>query len=747
MKLIAHIKIDSDVRFAKPHYLYDHLFSTAKLCRKMADGFGLGNIGFIIGLLHDLGKASNAFQLRIRIKSKYKLDAQFEGKTAQHVDHSTAGAQYLCKKYGLGPGVLLAYTIAGHHAGLPDGKGVSDSSLIKRLKKKIENYDSMVTWIDEKIPNKLNPSEFITAHSTAPLLPHILIRMLFSVLTDADFLDTESYMAPEKKELRNGETDLNKLFTVFNSYLETLKCKEKSLINKKRNEILEQCINAAKSPIGIFSLTVPTGGGKTISSMAFALEHAKKHNLKRIIYVIPYTSIIEQNAHVFRDIFYKLGGEIVMEHHSNLEPKKDTAFNRLASQNWDAPVIVTTNVQFFESFYKHRTSACRKLHNIAGSVIIFDEAQMFPPEHLQPALSVIQELNKNYGCTVVLCTATQPVLNKTNLVPCGLENIKEVITNPRGLYNSLKRVKITCIEDVLPDDKVAERLCLHDQALAIVNTRKEARGIFEFLPDDAAGVENFHLSAMMCPEHRTHVLDKIRLNIKGKKPCRVVSTQVIEAGVDVDFPFVYRAVAGLDSIAQAAGRCNRENKVSEGNVFVFQGETSPPPGYLRQSAESGLRALKQFSEDPLSLDAIKSYFNDFYGKQKLAHGFDKKGIQKMCKAPIDAIPFREISKEFSLIEDGSRSIIVPYGDVGKELIEVIKSYRYQFVPREIIRKVQRFTVQVHQNIYLQLKSNGVLEDLFEDEQFLALINNDIYSENLGLIPDDPSHLDIKSTII
>ena len=744
--LIAHVRVDIDGQFTEPQGLYNHLLATANLCQKNVDNAGLGKLGFIIGLAHDIGKASKAFQQRIRVKSQYDIDAHLEGKTAQHVDHSTAGAQYLVMKYGREAGMVLAYIIAGHHVGLPDGKGVSDAVLYARLKKKIEDYSTVLPEIDGLLPKDLAVKDFITVFNQGHQAPSFLIRILFSALTDADFLDTESYMSPEKSMLRFQAQEISDLFFVFDKFINGFGTNKRSYINQKRREILEQCLVAAELPRGIFSLTVPTGGGKTLSSMAFALKHAKRNDIRRVIYVIPYTSIIEQNADVFRDIFKEIGKNVILEHHSNLEPEKETAFNRLAAQNWDAPIVVTTNVQFFESFYKNRGSSCRKLHNIVNSIVIFDEAQMFPPEHLSPALAIISELYKNYGCSVVLCTATQPILGKSSLMPSGFEKIHEIIKKPEELYNNFKRVKINYIKEKLDPENIAERMSKYDQVLTIVNTRKTARLVFDSLPDEDFGTGHFHLSAMMCPDHRSDVLKKIRAELKNNKKCRVVSTQLIEAGVDVDFPVVYREIAGLDSIAQAAGRCNRENNKKQGDVFVFQSEALLPPGYLRQSAESGLRALKEYKDDPLNLTAIKSYFTDFYGKQKLAHGFDKKGIMDMARVPLDAIPFKKISDEFSLIEDITHGIIVPYGKDGEKIIESLRKCQYKIVPREIRRVVQRFIVQVHQNIFYSLMHSGVLEDLFEDGQFVVLINPDIYSHQFGLDPKDPTFLEIESTI-
>lgn len=731
-----------------PHLLTDHLQVSAKLAEDFASAFGLNKLSRIVGLCHDLGKASHAFQDRIRLVSGYDIEAHLEGKTPRHVDHSTAGAQYALNKYGP-PGIALAYIVAGHHAGLPDGKGDDDASLKKRLKKNVDSYDAILSWLEPKLPEKIFQQDFIPIrrNDRYALQLHFVIRMLFSVLVDADFLDTESYMDPNKRKLRTKKLpDITAIKKHFDSHLATFAAENQTEINIKRAKILKWCKQAAEKEPGIFSLTVPTGGGKTLSSMAFALDHAAKFGHRRIIYVIPYTSIIEQNADVFREIFDKLDKGIILEHHSNFDPKNETVFNRLATENWDTPIVVTTNVQFFQSFYANRTSANRKLHNIANSVIIFDEAQILPPEHLYPCLSIINELTRHYGCSAVICTATQPAVIKSNLIEKGLDGAREIVPDPDELYEDFRRIRIKQIPGQLSHENIAEKLGQYQQALCVVNTRKEARLIYQQLiklKKEAC----FHLSTMMCPDHRTKVFTQIKQKLKDGLACIVVSTQLIEAGVDLDFPVVFRAITGIDSIAQASGRCNREGKQEIGDVFVFKGETLPPPGHLRKSADSGLRILSEFNDDPLKLEAVKAYFYDFYSKEKHAHQFDKKSILDMCNSSPDAIPFKQIAREFSLIEEKDFPIIVPFDKTASDIIESLRKSYNGFVSRELRRRIQRISVRLREKPFLALCKAGVIEDVFGDGRFFLLTNKDIYEKNVGLMPDIPAFHEIESLII
>lgn len=737
-KYIAHVKKNDDGEW-QIHSLQEHLEGVAELSVKFTRHFGLGRLASIQGLTHDAGKASDDFQQKIAGQSGYDPDAHIS--TA--VDHSTAGAQYIVEKYGE-RAIPLAYSIMGHHGGLPNGYDENDSCLKKRLGKAVAEYKTNLPNVN--LPEAILPSDYLPKKSQKPPKAHFLIRMLYSALTDADFLDTERFMSPEKVSLRNtGSVNLLQLKEMLDKDLSLYT--DRSGINGIRTDILSWCRKAANFSQGIYSLTVPTGGGKTKSSVSFAIEHCIKHNLRRIIYVIPYTSIISQNAGVFRGIF---GEDNVLEHHSNMEPKLENARNRLLCENWDVPIVVTTNIQFFESFYNNRSSSCRKLHNVSDSVIIFDEAQMLPPEFLKPCLEVISELVDNYGCTALLCTATQPTLNKERFLKnSALKNVTEIIPNPEKLYKELKRVEVEYINEPLSNEDISNRVIPFQQVLIIVNTRRDARNIFEFLlqnHQDEGSI--FHLSTYMCPKHREKTLKIIRKRLSQNLPCKVVSTQLIEAGVDIDFPVVYRAVAGLDSIAQAAGRCNREGKLEYGRVIVFSGENPPPPGHLRQSAESGEKKLQSFKEEPLCLNAIASYFDDFFWKRTGVHGMDKKNIVDRLNVhpnEIDKIPFKDVAKDFSIINQPTKAIIIPFDHEGELLVERLQD-KYYFPNRDDYKKAQRLSVQVMNKVLDLLVGLGAVVDARRDGQFYILSNTDIYNKHTGLSTDDPQFIESEKLV-
>jgi len=451
--------------------------------------------------------------------------------------------------------------------------------------------------------------------------------MIFSCLVDADFLATENFMNPAQANFRGNVSapTISDLQQRLENFLKTKFGAPRSEVAKIREEVRADCLEAAKKLQGIFTLSVPTGGGKTLSSLAFALKHARLHGLERVIYAIPFTSIIEQTAAVFRDA---LGDDAVLEHHCNFVEKDadetdagETKFSRakLLSENWNAPIIVTTNVQFFESLFASKPSRCRKLHNLAKSVIILDETQTIPPKYLRPCVRVLNELVKNYGATVVSCTATQPALTSERLGDAKLDNPTEIIRADRNLHERLKRVKIEKISEKQTTESLAEKLAKERQVLAIVNTKRDARNVFEELKkclpsEDAENV--FHLSTNLCAEHRSQILEKIRKRLRDGNACRVVSTQLVEAGVDVDFPCVFRAIAGIDSIAQAAGRCNREGKIlgDGGRVYVFEMEKDPEIAFLKMAANAGreIFSTEENGGDLLSEKVVNKYFEALY---------------------------------------------------------------------------------------------------------------------------------------
>lgn len=696
----------------------EHLENTATMSGKLASKFNARDFGYACGILHDLGKYSGKFQQKLK-------------GSILSVDHSTAGAQESISLYGRGIGRILAYCIAGHHSGLPNfGTAAStEGTLYARLNKEIEDYSAYRRELDLSSIKNISglPIKSIERHQGFTL--SFFIRMLYSCLVDADFLDTENYMAETIKH-RGNNVSIYQLESKFNNFITNLES-ENTKVNRKRKHILEQCLKISEEDKGLYTLTVPTGGGKTYSSLAFALNHAKVHNLDRIIYVIPYTSIIEQNAKVFKDV---LGEDNVLEHHSNYQFDNNISEDaqslneklKLASENWDIPIVVTTNVQFFESLFSNRSSKCRKIHNMTNSVIIFDEAQMLPVEYLRPSLLAVSELVSNYGSTAILCTATQPSIN--DLLPSSIKPV-EIMDNPKQLYDEFKKVKVVKRGE-MDDDLLASELNQYEQVLCIVNTRKHAREVFNRLEDNA-----IHLSTLMCPIHRQEKLAEIKQRLKDGKPCRVVSTQLIEAGVDVDFPIVYRSIAGIDSIVQSAGRCNREGNLPIGNVFVFTpvSDYAKTKGYLERTAKVAEMVFRRF-EDPISLEAIEYYFEMLYdieGEQAL----DKKDIINCFEERYQQLEFdfQTAAEQFKLIEDNTYSIVIPFNETAKKLLE---EARFNPYPASLARKMQPYTVSVYENEYKTLLKNSTLITI--NNSFIVLDNFEKnYDKNIGLaIPKD-----------
>lgn len=682
----------------------EHLTGVAHLAEQFGKEFSSGKVVKISGCFHDIGKYSQEFQNRLIHNAK-------------KVDHSTAGAQFVYEVYGDQIGKIMSYAIAGHHGkGLPDGNENEASDLKSRLKKVVCEYRKNIDikYKHPEIANEDFPFEKLNIIDGFDL--SFFIRMIFSCLVDADFLDTERFVDAQKTENRKGYLPLNILKEKLESHLRKF-IDRKNNINVVRNRVLQDCLMAADNKKGCFSLTVPTGGGKTFSSLAFALKHAIKNHQRRIIYVIPYTSIIEQNAEVIRSI---LGDDAVIEHHSNIDPSKEQYRSRLASENWDASIIVTTNVQFFESLFACRGSRCRKLHNIANSVVIFDEAQMLPVDLLKPCLRTLTALTKCYNTSIVLCTATQPFLEKNEQLKEGLTDVREIISDPQKLYNDLKRVKVNIIKEQMPTVALAEKLRKHEKVLCIVSTKKLAAELFDQISD----LDNiYHLSSLMCPEHRSEIIKRIKVDLKTKETCRVISTQLIEAGVDIDFPVVYRSIAGIDSIAQAAGRCNREGKLSTGVVNVFFPENGTPPGFLRKGAETAEIVLNHHM-DALSLQSVEEYFRRLYQDSDL----DKfKIIEELncCASDLD-FPFRKVAQQFQMIRNDTKSIIIPWGEEGRKRVDALRACFVE--TKDILRSLQRYTVQIHPQIFEKIKEHF---EIIKDEYWI-LNNMNIYSKATGL---------------
>lgn len=690
--------------------LRQHLENVAARAAEFAAPFHSAEWARLAGLLHDLGKATDAFQNYLRRSNG--LDASDYDSSGQPSTHSGAGAALALEKYGPA-GRLLAYQVAGHHAGLPDWIGgiQPNGALTQRLETARDELNAMRNWLS-RLDLPAQPPAPPRRMALAEM--HLWIRILYSCLVDADFLDTEQFISPE---IFAARTDFEPLAALESHFFELLDLKqtqaEKTEVNAIRAEIRQYCEDAAKQNPGIFSLTVPTGGGKTLSGTAFALRHALLHGKRRIIYVIPYMSIIEQTADTLRKHFGELN---IVEHHSNLDPDTQTKAARLASENWDAPVIVTTSVQFFESLLAARSSRCRKLHNVVDSVVILDEVQLLPPELLAPCTDMMRQLIAHYGVTMVLSTATQPVLP-------NLGTIAEIIPPSADLSRRLRRVRYT-LPDVRENkprswDEIAVELAQHPQILCVVNTRRDCLELFGKMPP-----ETIHLSASMCGAHRSMVIDEIRRKLQAHEPIRVISTQLVEAGVDIDFPVVYRALAGLDSIAQSAGRCNREgNNPNGGKVVVFIPPKPAPMGQLRK-AEDSSRILLHETLDMENAEVFPRFFSEFYSRVEGRFPYEELLVRD---AGCIQIQFREAAARFHMIDETQQSMFVRYGASEGLIGALQKQIRIDAPYGQLLRKLQRFTVSVAKSQFLKLKSNGLIEE-FAPGMFIW---NGTYSDTTG----------------
>ena len=736
---IAHVRFDDEGKAIK-HLLEHHLKKVGKRAWNYTSDFDSSEWAQLAGIWHDLGKYNPEFQEYIRDQTGYEREnAHIEA--PKRVDHSTAGAIYAVEQLGI-MGRILAYLIAGHHAGLPDWH--KDEGSGRPLKERIAEQSHLTKALGGNaapadILNpliSLQPPDFVreTTDNFA-----LWVRLLFSALVDSDFLDTESFMNETQSAERGQYQSLFELRELFDVHMNSLAAKaaeKPSVVNTIRAGIFQQCREAAQKPIGLFSLSVPTGGGKTLSSMAFALDHAIRHNMRRVIYVIPYTSIIEQTAEVFREIF---GDVNVLEQHSNTDPdeaSKEDSRSRLAAENWDAPIIVTTSVQYFESLFAARTSRCRKLHNIVNSVVVLDETQLLPPDHLDPILRVMRQLSAYYKVTQVLSTATQPALLHDRCEPVtghiicpGLKDVTEIIAEPDALYRSLERVRIRLPADFTTPvswDELCHEVAEYDRVLVVVNRRQDARDLHALLPKGT-----YHLSALMCAEHRSMVIDEIKQKLLNTKDSvRVVSTQLIEAGVDMDMPVVFRALAGLDSIAQAAGRCNREGRLEDkGEVVVFVSPKSSP-GLLGKASSSCVTLLAPYAGkvlESLQPDLFTRYFDLFYGK--LA-SLDKAGINELLK-PDDQLgdcQFKTAALKFRMIEEGDMfTVFVRFDGQVSNLLGTLAKTGPE---RWLMRRLQRYTVTLYGYQFRPLLDCG---DIREVWQGIYVQNTDtLYDPQLGL---------------
>jgi len=651
---------DSDVW----HGLKDHLDCVAAKARHNAAKFGAGELGYYAGLWHDLGKYNPEFQQYLEqchIASKAGKDAP-RSKTP----HAIQGARLAWEKF-----MPLAPIIYGHHSGLPEKEYLKSRLQDPALQK---SYQEVLQQAPEslcRLQTETNLQQLMSGLVNDAHSYELFTRILFSCLIDADHLDTEAHFNPEVTALRGSNITITELWSLLEKkQKETIVHAESTPVNQIRAEVYHSCVNAAELSPGIFRLAVPTGGGKTLSGMAFALRHAKEHCLDRVIVAVPYTSIIEQTVNVYRSIF---GEESVLEHHSAAkEPdpedaRREVAQARLATQNWDAPLIVTTTVQLFESLFANRPSRCRKLHNIIGSVVILDEVQTLPLSLLTPILSVLRELVERYKVTIVLCTATQPALEGQSRYLEGFAagSVKDIIPIEQAQrhFASLSRVTYSVPTESWSWLRLAEDVEQNDLALVILNTRKDALAVLDELQSSE---HIFHLSTLLCGKHRREVLQEVRDRLTQKQPCILVSTQVVEAGVDLDFPTVYRAIAPLDRIVQAAGRCNREGKMEhKGRVTIFEpNEGSTPKGEYDTAIAITKMLLKNPDLDLVSPAIFETYFRELYKHVKL----DKRGIQKLR----ENMNYPEVSKQFKFINDDTTPVVIQYDDRVRELLRSIE---------------------------------------------------------------------------
>ena len=704
MEIISHIRPDNWTIQTND----EHQEGVASLASEFANDFSMGEWGRIVGLLHDKGKEKKTFQQHILKESGYNPDIRVEG-DYKHAYVGALVAKRLFPKYH----VLMDNALMGHHRGLYD-------------------YGDMVEMMKLDIPQDVSVDE-ISANLELPKISspkdiHHLQRMLYSCLVDADYLDTEAFMQPEQSKLRGGKMTMRVLDAMLESFLEKLKSiSADTEVNRIRNEVQDCCLAESGGEVGFYSLTVPTGGGKTLSSVLWAIKHALKNELKRIVIAIPYTSIITQTASVLRGIF---GDENVLEHHSNMNLEDDENSEirkrlKLATENWDYPIVVTTNVQLFESLYSNKPSDCRKIHNLAKSVLILDEVQTLPINFLQPIVDTLDTLKRVFGTSIMLTTASQPVLTgdivgSNKLVSFeGLPEIKEIIPEEAKLHDRLRRVGLVFDENRSNYDKIAERMAKYPRVLCIVNTRNDAKEIYSRLPKEGICL---HLSRMMCPDHVRTTIELVKTALKQdpKTIIRVVATQLIEAGVDIDFPVVFRQEAGLDSILQAAGRCNREGKIGLGTTYVFSLQKPLPPGFITQTNNARLGMGKNY--DWFSPEAMKAYFKQLYSRTTT---FDKANIKDLLYKP--KLQFETAATEFKLIDDNTTSVIINW----KNSMELVEQLRREGPNYRLMKELAQFSVNVRNNDRKKLYEAGAVEELFEG--IYVISDKGFYDNQVGLV--------------
>ena len=702
----------------------EHSNGVANFASQFAGEFGMSEWGRVLGQLHDKGKESNAFQQYIKKESGYEPNIKVSGNT----HHAYVGGIIARKLYGKSFDNYMVNQILSHHSGLHDSDEID--TIINREIEKNSNEELPVE-VDTNIDRiKLNKPLFSMQANDF----HHFSRMLYSCLVDADFLDTESFMDAKSFEIRQSKKTLEDLLPLLEDKLKDLKANsDNSGVNVIRNQVQQQCIKMADSAKGFYSLTVPTGGGKTLSSLVWAMKHAVKNGQKRIIIAIPYTSIIVQTASVLRSIF---GEENVLEHHSNVDPEsvKDEKLQeklKLATENWDYPIIVTTNVQLFESMFSNKPSVCRKLHNIVNSVVILDEVQTLSMAYLQPIVDSLKTYNKLFNVSFLFTTASQPVLSgliegcNPKAAFCGIDHVSEIIPDDFKLHDKLRRVQLSINNDGKTYDEVADMLSEHKRVLCIVNTRRDAKELYERLPKEGI---TLHLSKMMCHAHLSETIEKLKTALKDDRNeiIRVVSTQLIEAGVDIDFPVVFRQEAGLDSILQAAGRCNREGKqmLSTTYVFSLSKEHNLPKGDM-QDANSARLNLGS-AQDWFAPDTMTSYFRQLYCRKE---SFDKKDMKHYLYNPKE-LYLETAAKEFQLIEDNGMNVVVCW----ENSMELVQQLLVNGPSYMLMKKLSKYMVNINMADFKALQEMGVVSE--KKEGLFVIDYKQQYDKYIGLRIDN-----------
>jgi len=797
--------------------LLTHLIETSQLSERFATKIGLPEIGNIVGLLHDFGKASIKYQNYLRTNQGLIIpdeDGYDAASKRGDIDHSTAGAQLIYKKLvDRGPeGKILAQflslAIASHHSGLidclkPDGfneferrikKADSDTHLTEARSKLpfIEKQlDEILTQpIEKQFAKKIfDEMREPTDKSKLNLVfrQGLLARFLLSCLLEADRLNTADFEHPANEAVRNygkyisWDTLIERLEARYAEYAQKTEQTQPGRaleVNRLRAQVAQACLEAAPKPKGIYQLTVPTGGGKTEASLRFALHHAKAHRMDRVFYIVPYITIIDQNANKIRNILEASNerDKIVLEHHSNFVPPEDTRRrHNLLAENWDAPIVFTTQVQFLEALFGSGTRDARRMHQLANSVIIFDEVQTIPAKMTHLFATALRFLIHDCGATVVLCTATQPPLNRlpNEYRRLTIEPEFKIIQNESELFQKLKRVEVHDerkpggLSNAEIADLAEQTLQEKDSVLIVVNTRPSALALYREIKGRNLGAELYHLSTNMCPAHRMDVLEqKIKPKLKAKAPVICVSTQLIEAGVDIDFGAVIRALAGLDSIAQSAGRCNRHGEREDGgDVWVVnpQEENLDRLKDIQVGREHAQRVLDDFKDAPdnfendrIGLDAIAAYY-DFYfhsREDKMNYPVDANSAvgrnddlfnllsvnelstKNYQKAHQESSPdillrqsFRTASGEFRVIDSPTRGVIVPYKDGARIITELCGAIGLE-KQGKLLKQAQRYSVNLFDHQMKKLLEAGAVREVQEGAGIVYL-DKQYYSDEFG----------------